>query len=129
MKATVETVTEKRTKDGKLFYAVVAGGEKYSCWSEKIADKVNQEVEFDVQTREWNGFEFKTMKLIDGASSGGYSKGGYKAAYNTSAPKTMVLSYAKDIVVALIVKGDLSDPMEATSLTTSIYHELYKEVA
>jgi hypothetical protein len=125
-------VTKGSTKQGKdIFTASVEVGGKttnYQCWDSAIQEKQGKEVSFDVKPAP-EGTSFNpTMMLPKG--DGNTFKG--KSAFTprpAADPKTMVLAYAKDLIVAMLATSKKEHtPVGIANATVSIYRILNSEL-
>lgn len=96
----------KETKTGKKILQFLAEGREGIVDSWDTSLEVGKEYEGELKTTEW-GTTFYPAK--SGGSAGGFKKGGYSAPD----PDTMLISYAKDVVVAFINAGVITKSNDA----------------
>jgi len=100
-------------KFGKMFkYAIQVDGEANACElsqkPETPAPKVGDKIFGSIETTNY-GNKFKK------SAQGGFSKG----SFQKSDPNTMLISYAKDIVVAFVAAGKIKEEKEASNQITN----------
>lgn len=122
MKAKILSVTPKSYANGeKTLYKVITGeGKEYTCFSERIKDKIGQEIEFDVVEKEYNGEKQYTMNLPKEGGSKSWSGKPYGDPILTA--KTMLMAYSKDIINAMITK-DLLKTADAISASMFYFYD------
>ena len=88
--AKIESAVPKQSQSGKTYYQVVAGGIVYSCYDTKIKELVGKEIDFLETVKNYDGNIVHYLNLQKPKPSFGKQQ---------SNPDTMILSYAKDIIV------------------------------
>lgn len=104
---------------------------KYQCWSAHIAELHGKEIEFTVKPAPEGTIFLPTLELPRGDGNTfqkGKGFGGFqKQAFD---PNTMILSYAKDLIVAMIEKStEKHTPVGIANATVAIYRVLRAELA
>lgn len=119
MKLKISRVDDAKTPTGKdVYHAFIDGSTSYySCWSARIKDYIGKEQEFDVEKKEMQGqngpWYAYTIKLPPEAGKGFFTGGrGFGDPILTA--KTMLMAYAKDLMVALITAKQV--PQEGSIL-------------
>lgn len=105
-KGIVTKIEKKTTSAGKEFYFATVGGVRLMIWDKKINDYLDKEVELEytTETNEY-GTTFKA-NFPGAAKQGGAPRKmsaeelKFKAIDAKLRTKTMIFSYAKDIVIA-----------------------------
>ena len=102
--------TDRVWKDKKLWRVQMDNGIEYDCFTTDPNPLLGTEVEFEATEDEKYGWKAK----IKTPGSGGGFKGGFggfqKQAHD---PSTMVLAYAKDMTIAMMVAGFIKSPTDA----------------
>jgi hypothetical protein len=111
MKGIIEAKTEKSwTKPGESvatkFFEVTVNGKQYSNWQhDKMSPlKIGEEIEFD--EAEKNG---KWKLTLGGGAKGGFQPRGKSPEEVKLQGHSFAASYAKDVVVACIAQGIVTD--------------------
>lgn len=121
MKATVKQVISDGEWNGKKKWKVtMSDGKTYSTFSD-LNSKLNQEIEFE-GTQNKYGWRMKVTK--QGMDSQG--KGGFQRP--ATDPKTMWMSYSKDIVVAMIETKMVKDGADAQKWLLDTYDMILHHV-
>jgi hypothetical protein len=112
MKAKIESMTPKEWKNPegqiKKFYDVTFEGndKKYGCWQFDLLSKQKVGDEIDITEVEKNGrFSF----TLSGAAKPGFAPRGKSPEELSLQKNSFAASYSKDLVVAFINKGVLTD--------------------
>lgn len=81
-----------------------------------------QEVEYTIEKVENNGYTNYRIKPkeLDSIGGGNFKGGGKQFTHNN---KGFALSYGKDITVALIMQGRITNSQEAIAMTKAFYNE------
>lgn len=97
VKVKVEELVEQKKKDGNPYWIVKSEGKNYVCFDAKIKECLGKEAEAYVNDKEQTSFDGSTsiVHYLNFPKKGGFGFGRPQAN-----PDTMILSYAKDIVVA-----------------------------
>jgi hypothetical protein len=140
MKLKITKVDDAKTSTGKdVWHAYAEGHQGYiSCWTPRIKDYIGKEQEFDVDKKEMQGqngawFAY-TIKLAGEQGSGGgrgfFTGGGGGKSYGDPilTAKSMLMSYAKDIVVALIAAGIYKDTKTDMAGLLDFYDAMAKKI-
>lgn len=136
MKLRIKSAKPGRTfpgKDGEVqVYEVVAGGAIYDCMNKQIMEYIGKEVECEVKQPSDPKYH-ATIKLPKSGGNGGGNWGGGKKGYQLafsqtvegekSRAKTMVLAYAKDVVVQRMASGSTTIEDDIKSIK-KVYAEL-----
>jgi len=134
--ALVKGITRKSTEawkspDGqRTIYEVVLEVEGEPFKTQTFSEKIAQEgFEGELEVYEKNGKQFVRQAPKEDSQYGGRSGGAYSGGKSFT-PKdqfTMYLSYAKDLMVACIARGDKITFEEAVSQTIGAGHTLYDD--
>ena len=101
MKVKIESIEEKKMTNGNPFWIVKSEGKSYFCFDKKIQDsRPGDEIEVEIKERDGTDFEGNPIKRFYIQFPKERSFGGSKVV-NTNA---MLLSYAKDLEIALLEK-------------------------
>ena len=118
MKAQIESVEKKTSKSGKTYFAVKAGGKNYNCWEAHVAELSGKTVTFDEESQEVGDKTYHNMKNFKKV-----------ADEPDSRQASITMSYAKDIVIALIAAGAITGMADALSYTSEAYKSLTNMMA
>ena len=96
-KVKVEELVEQKKKDGNSYWIVKSEGKNYVCYDSKIKEFLGKEVECYINGKESTGYDGTTTTIhyLNFPKKGGFGFGRPQAN-----PDTMILAYAKDIIVA-----------------------------
>ena len=100
-KAVVETVLEKKKKNGDPYWGIIIDGKEYYDSKGNFKDKKGQEVEFEYSASDDGNITF--INPVGGGFKGG--SGGSRAKSPEEIlqqKKSFALSYAKDLTVGVI---------------------------
>ena len=137
MKAKILAVIEQSYgTEGKKLYKVVCDNDKeYTCFSERVKGLKGQEIEFEEVEKEYKGALQYTMNLPKEGGAGGFQgkSGGWKPAGKSPeelemGKRTMLMSYAKDIVVASLNTDKDYHISNAFADLASLYNIMIEEV-
>jgi len=102
MKVKIESIEEKKMTNGNPFWIVKSEGKSLYCFDRKIQDKKpGDEIEVEIKERDGTDFEGNPIKRLYIQFPKEKPFGGLKVA-NINA---MLLSYAKDLEIALLEKS------------------------
>jgi len=124
-KMKIESIEEKKMTNGNPFWIVKSGDKSYFCFDRKIQDKkVGDEIEVDIQEREGKDFEGNPIKRLYIQFPKEKSFGGSKVV-STNA---MLLSYAKDLEIAIMEKSKETKTLQQTLEEIQFIYETFKNL-
>lgn len=99
---------------------------KYQCW-QNLTDKQGKEIEFTVKPAPEGTTFLPTLEMPKGDGSSGFKKP--FAPRPAADPKTMIMAYAKDLIVAMLANSKKDHtPVGIANATVAIYRILEKEI-
>jgi hypothetical protein len=122
LSATPKEYNKKDGTKGTLYHVVADNGKIYTCFSDRVKEKIGQEVEFEEVGKLYNNEMQYTMNLpkeagsFQGKQFKQYGKSPEEAIVGA---KCMVLSYCKDLVVACTGTEVLSVEQASESLISA----------
>jgi hypothetical protein len=119
----IKDITKKSWNDKTFWEVELADGTKGSCWQPEFASyQIGQDVEFEVTKDAKNNNRFR-LKTGNKGFGGGRGKSPEELAQTQ---RTMVLSYAKDLVLGYA--NPAHTPEEVLTLWKKFYEEGMKMV-
>lgn len=133
MKGRVLDVNERKTSKGKPIFDVNVqvnnNTVKYQCWDEAIKDMSGKEIEFTVKESANPDFPTPTLMLPKGDGNTFQKKTWTGGSKQYSDPNTMIMSYAKDLIVAMMEHSKRQHtPVGIANATVSIFRVLKNEL-
>lgn len=99
---------------------------KYQSWT-NLADKQGKEIEFTVKPAPEGTTFLPTLEMPKGDGSSGFKKP--FTPRPAADPKTMIMSYSKDLIVAMLSNSKKDHtPVGIANATVAIYRILEKEI-
>lgn len=125
VKVKVEELVEQKKKDGNPYWIVKSEGKNYVCFDAKIKECLGKEAEVYVNDKEQTSFDGSTSMVhyLNFPKKGGFGFGRPQAN-----PDTMILSYAKDIVVARLQCSTESKTLEQLGQEVGILYKGFKKL-
>jgi hypothetical protein len=104
----IDAIEEKKTQDGRSYWLVTSEGKKYICWDRKITlAEAGDTIEADIIKKEGTDFAGNpiTWYYLQ------FPKEQKAKAKRTEDKREMLLSYAKDIEIAILNKTTTEKPL------------------
>jgi hypothetical protein len=124
-KLKVEEITTKTKKDGNPFWLVKSGNTTYMCFDSKIKEMLGKEVEVYVTSKEtenYDGTRGMAHYINLPKPKANYAK------QQQANPDAMILSYAKDIVVAKMQCSTETKTIEQLGSEVKVLYEMFKKL-
>lgn len=102
---------------------------KYQCWSAHIAEMHGKEIEFTVKPAPEGTNYLPTLELPKGDGNTFHKKPYVGGGKQYSDPNTMIMSYAKDLIVAMMEHSKKEHtPVGIANATVAIFRVLRNEL-
>jgi len=121
----IDSLEKKAKQDGRPYWVVKSGNTTYYCFDTKIGEKkVGDEIEVDVREKDTTDSQGNVSKWFYIQFPKEKSFGGSKVV-NTNA---MLLSYAKDLEIAIMEKSKETKTLQQTLEEIQFIYETFKNL-